>query len=137
MSTSPPLAALKKLKPSARSKRMKNCEAAMNGVAMTTSSDVAKFAHTSSGRRKKLSPGARMVMIVTRKLSAVMIEEAPANWTATEKKVCPMGASVDSGVYAVQPSAKAPPGAKKLPIIIRPATGSSQYERAFSRGKAM
>ena len=29
----------------------------MNGVAMTTSSDVEKFAHTSSGIRKKLIPG--------------------------------------------------------------------------------
>ena len=92
----------------------------MNGVAITTSSEVAKFAHTSSGIRKKLIPGARIVMIVTRKLSAVMIEEAPANWTATEKNVWPIGAFTDSGAYAVQPSAKAPPGAKKLPSIISP-----------------
>ena len=56
---------------------MKNCEAAMNGVAITTSSDVEKFAHTSSGIRKKLIPGARIVMIVTRKLSAVAIDDAP------------------------------------------------------------
>ena len=69
----------------------------MNGVAITTSSEVAKFAHTSSGRRKKLIPGARIVMIVTRKLSAVMIEEAPANCTPIEKNVCPIGALVDSG----------------------------------------
>src|ERR1700704_2567807 len=103
-----------------------NCEPAMNGVAMTTSSEVAKLAQTSSGRRKKLMPGARMVMIVTRKLSAVMIEDAPANCTATEKNVCPIGGLSDGGAYAVQPSAKAPPGAKKLPSIISPATGSSQ-----------
>ena len=69
----------------------------MNGVAITTSSDVAKFAHTSSGMRKKLIPGARMVMIVTRKFSAVMIEDAPANCTPSEKNVCPTGALVDSG----------------------------------------
>ena len=109
----------------------------MNGVAITTSSEVAKFAHTSSGMRKKLMPGARIVMIVTRKLSAVMIEEAPANCTPIEKNVCPTGASIDSGVYAVQPSANAPPGAKKLPSIIAPAIGSSQKESAFRRGKAM
>ena len=53
----------------------------MNGVAITTSSEVEKFAHTSSGMRQKLMPGARMVMIVTRKFSAVATEEAPANWT--------------------------------------------------------
>ena len=49
----------------------------MNGVAITTSSDVVKFAQTSSGIRQKVIPGARMVMIVTRKLSAVMIERRP------------------------------------------------------------
>jgi hypothetical protein len=91
------LAALKKLKPRARSSSTKNCEAAMNGVAITTSSDVAKLAHTSRGMRKKLIPGARMVMMVTRKLSAVMIEEAPANCTPTQKNVCPIGMSTDSG----------------------------------------
>ena len=53
----------------------------MNGVARTTSVEVAKFAQTSSGMRQKVIPGARMVMIVTRKLSAVMIEDAPAHWT--------------------------------------------------------
>src|SRR3981081_3156154 len=110
MSTSPPAPALKKLKPSERSSRTKDGEAAMNGVAITTSSEVAKFAHTSSGIRKKLIPGARIVMIVTRKLSAVMIEEAPANCTATEKNVCPIGALPDGGASAVQPSANAPPG---------------------------
>src|SRR6516162_10287006 len=109
MSTSPPLAALKKLKPSALSSRMKNCEAATKGVAITTSSEVEKFAHTSSGRRKKLIPGARMVMIVTRKLSAVAIEDAPANCTAIEKNNCPIGIVVDSGAYAVHPAANEPP----------------------------
>ena len=53
----------------------------MNGVAMTTSSEVEKFAHTSSGMRQKLMPGARIVMIVTRKFSAVATDEAPANCT--------------------------------------------------------
>ncbi len=53
----------------------------MNGVAITTSIDVVKLAHTSSGMRQKVIPGARIVMIVTRKLSAVMIDDAPAHWT--------------------------------------------------------
>ena len=69
----------------------------MKGVAITTSSEVEKLAHTSSGRRKKLIPGARMVMIVTRKLSAVAIDEAPASWTAIEKNSCPRGIVVDRG----------------------------------------
>ena len=69
----------------------------MNGVAMTTSRDVEKFAQTSSGMRKKLIPGARIVMIVTRKFSAVAIDDAPANWTPSVKKTWPIGAEVDSG----------------------------------------
>ena len=69
----------------------------MNGVAMTTSSEVEKFAQASSGIRKNDMPGARMVMIVTRKFSAVAIDDAPANWTAMVKNICPSGAVVDSG----------------------------------------
>src|SRR3954470_7323877 len=115
----------------------KNCEPAMNGVAITTSSDVVKFAQTSSGIRQNVMPGARIVMIVTRKFRAVAIDEAPANWTAMLKKVWPSGVSVESGAYAVQPVANEPPGAKKLAIMRRPAIGSIQNERAFSRGNAM
>src|SRR2546430_305924 len=101
----------------------------MNGVAMTTSSEVVKFAHTSSGMR--------MVMMVTRKLSAVAIDDAPASWMATLKNVCPSGWTSESGAYEVQPVANEPPGARKLAIIMMPAVGSSQYERAFRRGNAM
>ena len=92
-----PTKASKNWKPSARSSSTKNCEAAMNGVAITTSSEVEKFAHTSSGMRKKLIPGARIVMIVTRKFSAVAIDEAPANCTAIVKNSWPSGIVVDSG----------------------------------------
>src|SRR5271170_4086758 len=101
MSTSPPRPALKKLNPSARSSRTKNCEAAMNGVAMTTSSEVEKFAQTSRGMRKKLIP--------------VAIDDAPANWTPSVKNTWPIGAETDSGAYAVQPEANEPPGAKNEP----------------------
>src|SRR3712207_7537512 len=132
MSTSPPSAASKYRKPNARSSRMKNCEASMNGVAITTSSDVEKLAHTSSGMRKNVMPGARMVMIVTRKFSAVAIDDAPANCTPIVKNTWPIGAVVDSGVYAVHPVAKEPPGAKKLAIIITPAIGSIQNDSARS-----
>src|SRR3712207_2523867 len=109
----------------------------MNGVAITTSSDVVKFAHTSSGMRQNVMPGARIVMIVTRKFSAVAIDDAPANCTAIVKNICPCGVDVDNGAYAVQPVANAPPSAKKLAIIRRPAIGSSQNDSAFSRGNAM
>src|ERR671934_73214 len=66
-------------------------------IAITTRSEVVKFAHTSSGMRQKVIPGARMVMIVTRKLSAVMIEDVPANWTPIVKNCWLSGAFDDSG----------------------------------------
>src|SRR3954447_4121932 len=109
----------------------------MNGVAITTSSEVEKFAHTSSGMRKNDMPGARMVMIVTRKFSAVAIDDAPANWTPTVKKSWPIGALVDNGAYAVQPLANDPPGMKNDASIMMPAIGSSQNDSAFRRGNAM
>src|SRR3569623_1981028 len=109
----------------------------MNGVAMTTSSEVEKFAHASSGIRKNDMPGARIVMIVTRKFSAVAIDDAPANWTAIVKNICSCGAVVLSGAYAVQPDANEPPGAKNDASIRTPAHGSSQNDSAFSRGNAM
>src|SRR3712207_1589358 len=137
MSTSPPSAASKYLNPRPRSSRMKNCEAATNGVAITTSSDVEKFAHTSSGMRQNDMPGARMVMIVTRKFSAVAIDDAPANWTPMVKNNCPNGIVVESGAYAVQPAANEPPGTRNDAVIMMPAIGSSQNDSAFRRGKAM
>src|SRR5919202_7040980 len=109
----------------------------MNGVAMTTSSEVEKFAHTSSGMRQNDMPGARIVMIVTRKFSAVAIDDAPANCTPIVKKSWPIGTSVESGAYAVHPVAKDPPGARNDAVIIVPAIGSIQYDSAFRRGKAM
>src|SRR3954462_11605977 len=137
MSTSPPCEGSKKCVPSVRSKSTKNCDPATNGVAMTTSSEVVKFAHASRGMRQNVIPGARMVMIVTRKFSAVAIDDAPANCTAMLKNVWPSGTSVDSGGYDVQPVEKAPPGAKKLASMMTPAIGSSQNDSAFSRGNAM
>src|SRR5919197_6568976 len=112
----------------------KNCEPAMNGVAITTRSEVVKFAHTRSGMRQKVIPGARIVMIVTRKLSAVMIDDAPAHWTPMLKNVWPRGRWTESGGYPVQPSPM--PGKKRLMQNMIPAIGSSQYERAFSFGNA-
>src|ERR687885_288721 len=115
MSTSPPADGSKKCVPIDRSNSRKNCDPAMNGVAITTSSEVVKFAHTSSGMRQNVMPGARMVMIVTRKFSAVAIDDAPANCTARLKNVWPSGVCVESGAYAVQPVENEPPGARKLP----------------------
>src|SRR5919198_2153800 len=100
--TSPPKFAWKKSECSERSSSTRNCEPAMNGVAITTRREVVKFAQTSSGMRQNVIPGARIVMIVTKKLSAVMIDDVPANCTPIVKNCWPSGASVDNGAYAVQ-----------------------------------
>ena len=42
-------------------------------------------------------PGARIVTIVTRKLTAVAIDDAPANCTPIVKNVSPSGLCTDSG----------------------------------------
>src|SRR5436189_6396118 len=98
----------------------------MNGVAITTRSEVVKFAHTSSGMRQKVIPGARMVMIVTRKLSAVMIELAPAHCTPWLKNTAPSGWWPEqSGAYPVQPHANAPSGMKNDEAMMTPGTGGS------------
>ena len=74
----------------------------MNGVAMTTSSEVEKLAHTSSGMRQNDMPGARMVMIVTRKLSAVAIDDAPANCTPMEKNIWGVKKTDKPGIFLRQ-----------------------------------
>src|ERR1700753_3829225 len=94
--TSPPEPNWKKFVCIRRSNRTMNWTPEMNGVAATTGSDVERVAQTSSGIRQKVIPGARMVMIVTKKLSAVKIEEKPANWTPMLKKDRPSGAPVES-----------------------------------------
>src|ERR1700710_454456 len=106
--TSPPALNWKKLVCRTRSNRTMNWAPAMNGVAATTSSEVERLAQTSNGIRQNVIPGARMVMIVTKKFRAVAIDDAPANCTPKLKKDCPNGAPVESGAYPVQPVSKAP-----------------------------
>ena len=59
----------------------------MNGVPSTTSAEVVRLAQTSSGMRDSVMPGARIVRIVTMKLTAVRIDDVPANWTPMLKNV--------------------------------------------------
>src|SRR4051812_50221382 len=106
-----------------RSNVTKNCEPAMNGVAITTSSEVVKFAQQSSGMRQNVMPGARIVMIVTRKLRAVMIEDAPAHWTAIVKKTVPIGWCTDSGGEWGPPVAEGPPRPAEAAPHHHPAAG--------------
>src|SRR4051794_41922987 len=101
----------------------------MNGVATTTSIEVVKFAQTRSGIRQNVIPGARMVMIVTRKLSAVAIDDAPAHWTAIEKKMFPQGCEVESG-GEVGPPGPEPPRGESPPGQRPPGSGGAPTHRA-------
>ena len=87
MIVDPPLATSKNLVWRTRSNMTMNCEAAMNGVPSTTSADVVRLAQTSSGMRESVMPGARIVRIVTMKLTAVRIDDVPANCTPMLKNV--------------------------------------------------
>ena len=71
----------------------------MNGVPSTTSAEVVRFAQTSSGMRESVMPGARIVRIVTMKLTAVRIDDVPANCTPIVEERCPdsVGSCVESG----------------------------------------
>src|SRR2546429_9076180 len=94
-----------------------NWEPAMNGVPSTTSEEVARLAQTSSGIRQKLMPGARMVTMVTRKFTAVAIDDAPADWTPITQKGCPRGPWTERLAEVVPPAGGRPPreGGSKPP----------------------
>ena len=59
-------------------------------------------------------------MIVTMKLIAPNSEDAIRKIIPISQKVCPVVAMSERGAYEVQPEAAAPPGRKKLVIIVRP-----------------
>src|SRR3954470_17824664 len=104
-----------------------NCEAATNGVPSTTSAEVVRLAQTSSGMRHSVMPGARIVRIVTMKLTAVRIDDVPAHCTPMLKNSD--GNSwwvVESGAYPVQPAPK--PAQKRLATMMMPAVGSIQND---------
>src|SRR3954469_22139487 len=81
ITTSPPLPGSKNDMCMVWSNITMNCEAATNGVPSTTRAEVVRLAQTSSGMRHSVMPGARIVRIVTMKLTAVRIDEVPAHWT--------------------------------------------------------
>src|SRR5665213_1096809 len=75
-------------------------------VAMKSSGVVANCAHTKSGMRVKVIPGARILYIVTRKLIPVIVELIPIRKTATHHRFVPGGPWSEIGGYSVQ----GPPG---------------------------
>ena len=88
-------------------------------------------------------PGARIFKMVVMKLIAPKIEEKPAanRPIMMKSKAGPGAPVVDKGGYITQPPPnplpEAPPGTPKLIMRHIKATGRSQKERLFIRGKAI
>src|SRR5665213_1917542 len=93
-------------------------------VAMKSSGVVANCAHTKSGMRVKVIPGARILYIVTRKLIPVIVELIPIRKTATHHRFVPGGPWSEIGGYSVQPASGAP--IRNELNRITPATGKIQ-----------
>src|ERR1700694_623442 len=103
-------------------------------VAMNDRNAVTPVAHTNSGVRVQVMPGARILMIVTRKLMPVMVLETPIKKIAMHHIEVPKGICKLMGGYSVQPACGAPN--KKLPNSKIPAGGNSQKLIMLSHGNA-
>ncbi len=88
--------------------------------------------------RENVIPGARSAKIVTIMFSAPKIDEKPRTVRLSSQRSWPwLGeyGSVESGTYDVQPDAGGPTSSAEYRMM--PPLRSSQYESAFSLGKAM
>ena len=61
----------------------------MTGVAISTRTEVTRTVQTMIGIRNRVSPGARILKIVTRKLMAPRMELVPMSTSATIHRSCP------------------------------------------------
>src|ERR1700730_232588 len=119
-----PCAGLKNGTPSVRSRKSAETAAARTVVATMTSGVVASCAHTKSGIRVNVMPGARIFQMVTKKLIPVSVEEIPVTKIARHQSDVPGGPASESGGYSTQPPSGAP--IRNDENIITPATGNSQ-----------
>ena len=93
-----------------------------------------------SGMRIHDMPAARMFAIVTTKLIAPISDAIVSRCSDRIHRSTPwpgLYSFEDSGGYIVQLADAAPPLARKLQSSTMPPNRNSQYESAFSRGKAM
>lgn len=112
---------------------------AKTGRAIRSRRTVMATDQAKSGIRSSVMPGARAWKIVTRKLTAPAIEEAPAKWRekmarSTLGPFCPT--SPERGGYIVHP-APTPLSTSLLISSRRRDGGRSQNLRLFSRGNAI
>jgi hypothetical protein len=109
----PPSAGSKNEPPRLRSISSSTRAAVNTGVASSTSSEVTSIVQLNSGIRNMLMPGARMLKMVVRKLTAPRIEEVPTSSSDAIHRsvamVLPPQACSDTVGYSVQPAQAAPP----------------------------
>src|SRR5690349_2864763 len=97
---------MKKCVPKCRSDSSKVMATDNDGVAKSTIDEVTIIVHTNMGSWVSFIPGARMLMVVTRKLIAPSSEEAPSKCRPRiQKSIFRPGSNriVVSGGYDVQP----------------------------------
>lgn len=83
------MAGEKKLVPAKRSSSISVKPPARKGVATRMMIEVARIAQTKSGICQMLMPGGRIFRIVTMKLTAPRIDEAPIKCRLIAQSVCP------------------------------------------------
>src|SRR5437899_9380853 len=106
--TLPPLAGLKNGTLKTRARNSTPTPPASAGVATSIMDEVARTAHTNSGRRVRRRPRQRMLTMVTRKLIAESVLEAPRMMMDRHQKVWPTGPCSETGGYEVHPACGAP-----------------------------
>ncbi len=87
----------KNVVPRTRSKSSMIIAPERTGSASSSRIAVTKSAQTVSGRRKNVIPGARRLMIVVMKLTAVSSDESPMMRREMSQSVWPLGAIAESG----------------------------------------
>ena len=87
----------KNVVPSTRSKSSMIIAPESTGSASSSRIAVMKSAHVVSGIRKNVIPGARMLMIVVMKFTAVRSDESPRMSRASSQSVWPFGWMAESG----------------------------------------
>ena len=87
MSGSPPAAALKKFVWKLRSMKTMISAAVTGGIANSVRNAITSIIHTNTGMRIIVMPGARMLRIVTKKLTAVATEPMPSMIKPTAPEV--------------------------------------------------
>src|SRR6185312_8310756 len=104
----PPLVGSKNGIPSVLSRNSANVVPERSAVAIMLSTAVPSCAQTNNGIRVYVIPGARILMIVVKKFSPVMVELMPIKKTARAQSDVPGGPWSETGGYSVQPASGAP-----------------------------